>query len=55
MRGLGYAQGNNLSTGHHFYRRDVEGVRTHKVHACITGHGQIERVLRFRDLLGAPL
>lgn len=51
MRELGYARGSNLSAGHHFYRRDVDGVRTHKTHVCITGHGQIERMLRFRDLL----
>ncbi|MBV4462490.1 GrpB family protein [Pseudomonas sp. SWRI79] len=51
MRELGYARGSDLSAGHHFYRRDVDGVRTHKAHVCITGHGQIERMLRFRDLL----
>ena len=51
MRELGYARGSNLSAGHHFYRRDVDGVRTHKAHVCIPGHGQIERMLRFRDLL----
>jgi GrpB-like predicted nucleotidyltransferase (UPF0157 family) len=44
-------RGSNLSEGHHFYRRDVDGVRTHKVHVCISGHPQIERMLRFRDLL----
>ncbi|MCY1527093.1 GrpB protein [compost metagenome] len=51
MRALGYVRGSDLSTGHHFYRRDVDGVRTHKVHVCISGHPQIERMLRFRDLL----
>ncbi|EJM18510.1 hypothetical protein PMI21_02082 [Pseudomonas sp. GM18] len=51
MLGFGYARGSDLSAGHHFYRRDVDGVRTHKTHVCITGHGQIERMLRFRDLL----
>ena len=56
MRGLGYARGSDLSAGHHFYRRDVEGVRTHKAHVCITGHSQIERMLRFRDRLrGDPV
>ncbi|MNF11857.1 dephospho-CoA kinase/protein folding accessory domain-containing protein [compost metagenome] len=29
----------------------MDGVRTHKVHVCISGHPQIERMLRFRDLL----
>ncbi|GAB7547672.1 GrpB family protein [Cupriavidus sp. 8B] len=48
---LGYVRGSDLSAGHHFYRRDVDGVRTHKVHVCISGHWQIDRMLRFRDLL----
>ncbi|QNH78590.1 GrpB family protein [Pseudomonas protegens] len=51
MATLGYVRGSNLSPGHHFYRRDVEGVRTHKVHVCSCGHGQIGRMLGFRDLL----
>ncbi|MCY1300919.1 GrpB protein [compost metagenome] len=51
MRTLGYVRGSDLSKGHHFYRRDVDGVRTHKVHVCVSGHPQIERMLRFRDLL----
>lgn len=48
---LGYVRGSDLSSGHHFYRRDVDGVRTHKVHVCVSGHWQIERMLRFVDLL----
>lgn len=51
MHTLGYVRGSDLSEGHHFYRRDVGGVRTHKVHVCVSGHPQIERMLRFRDLL----
>ena len=51
MASFGYTRGKNLSDGHHFYRRDVEGVRTHKVHVCVAGHGQISRMLRFRDML----
>ena len=51
MQALGYVRGSDLSVGHHFYRRDVNGVRTHKVHVCLTGHAQIEWMLRFRDLL----
>ena len=51
MRTLGYVRGTDLSAGHHFYRRDVDGVRTHKIHVCVAGHGQIARMLRFRDLL----
>ena len=51
MRGLGYVRGSDLSSGHHFYRRDINGVRTHKVHICISGHREIDRMLRFRDAL----
>ncbi|WP_137819628.1 GrpB family protein [Pseudomonas sp. 2FG] len=51
MGGLGYVRGSDLSEGHHFYRRDVDGVRTHKIHICITGHSQIGRMLRFRERL----
>ncbi|MGF6690584.1 GrpB-like predicted nucleotidyltransferase (UPF0157 family) [Metapseudomonas resinovorans] len=51
MTTLGYVRGSNLSEGHHFYRRDVDEVRTHKVHVCINGHPQIARMLRFRELL----
>ncbi|KAF0863857.1 GrpB family protein [Pseudomonas sp. LD120] len=51
MAGLGYVRGSDLGLGHHFYRRDVDGVRTHKVHVCVSGHEQIERMLNFRDLL----
>ncbi|NBF10070.1 GrpB family protein [Pseudomonas sp. Fl4BN1] len=51
MSTLGYVRGSDLSVGHHFYRRDVDGVRTHKVHVCTGGHEQIGRMLRFRDLL----
>jgi len=51
LQALGYVRGSNLSAGHHFYRRDINGVRTHKIHVCVAGHEQIERMLRFRDLL----
>lgn len=51
MSMLGYVRGKNLSDGHQFYRRDVDGVRTHKVHVCVADHPQIQRMIRFRDLL----
>lgn len=51
MASLGYVRGKNLSLGHMFYRRDVGGIRTHKVHVCRPGHWQISRMLRFRDML----
>ena len=48
---LGYRRGGDLSPGHHFFKRDVSGVRTHKLHICREGHVQISRMLRFRDHL----
>jgi GrpB-like predicted nucleotidyltransferase (UPF0157 family) len=51
MASLGYERGKDLSDGHMFYRRDVGGIRTHKVHVCRPGHWQISRMLRFRDML----
>jgi GrpB-like predicted nucleotidyltransferase (UPF0157 family) len=52
---LGYRRGGDLSAGHRFFKRDLNGVRTHKVHICDPGHPQIERMLRFRDhLRGDP-
>lgn len=45
MRELGYRRGGDLSPGHHFFKRDMDGVRTHKVHVCISGHWQIVRLL----------
>ena len=51
MHALGYVRGSDLSPGHHFYRRDIDGIRTHKVHVCTQGHDQIAWMLRFRDLL----
>jgi GrpB-like predicted nucleotidyltransferase (UPF0157 family) len=51
LQALGYIRRTNLSDRHHFYRRDVDGVRTHKLHVCHRGHSEIGRLLRFRDLL----
>lgn len=51
MRSCGYVRGSNLSDGHHFYRRDIEGIRTHKVHVCHIGHSQISQMLHFRNQL----
>lgn len=48
---LGYQRGSDLSAGHAFFRRDVLGVRTHKLHVCVAGHVEIERMLYFRDKL----
>ena len=48
---LGYRRGGDLSPGHLFYKRDVEGVRTHKIHVCTEGHPQIQAMLQFRNHL----
>ena len=51
LMGLGYVRGSDLSEGHHFYRRNVDGIRTHKLHACTRDHLTITQMLGFRDLL----
>ena len=48
---LGYRRGGDLQDGHHFFKRDVEGVRTHKLHVCAVGHPQAARMLAIRDHL----
>ncbi|MEE1886728.1 GrpB family protein [Pseudomonas carassii] len=48
---LGYVRGSDLSEGHHFYRRNVGEVRTHKIHICRRGHLSVIQMLKFRDLL----
>ncbi|MBC7211130.1 MAG: GrpB family protein [Pseudomonas sp.] len=48
---LGYVRGSDLSEGHHFYRRNIGEVRTHKVHICTCGHPSIIQMLTFRELL----
>lgn len=53
MGAIGYRRGGDLSVGHRFFKKDVDGIRTHKVHVLTSGHRQIERMLRFRDLLRA--
>lgn len=51
LMGFGYVRGSDLSEGHHFYRRNVDGIRTHKLHVCTRGHLTITQMLGFRDLL----
>ncbi|CRL13557.1 MULTISPECIES: GrpB family protein [Rhodobacterales] len=48
---LDYRRGGDLVQGHHFFKRDVDGVRTHKLHVCIQGHPQVTRMLKIRDHL----
>lgn len=51
LTGLGYRRGKDLVEGHHFFKRDVGGIRTHKLHVCVSGHSQISRMLGIRDQL----
>jgi GrpB-like predicted nucleotidyltransferase (UPF0157 family) len=48
---LGYVRGGDLSDGHHFFRKNAGGVRTHKLHVLAHGHSQVWRMLSFRDHL----
>jgi len=48
---LGFRRGGDLSPGHRFYKRDVSGVRTHKLHVCVEGHPAVREMLSFRDHL----
>ena len=48
---LRYRRGRDLSLGHLFYKRDIEGVRTHKIHVCLAGYPKIKEMLNFRDYL----
>lgn len=51
LRMFGYRRGGDLSKGHQFYKRDVAGIRTRKLHVCIAEHEQIRLMLDFRDEL----
>lgn len=50
---LGYLHGTDFSAEHLFFRRNVNGVRTHKIHVCAEGNREIHRLIRFRDRLRA--
>ena len=51
LNGFGYRQGRDLDTGHQFYKRDEKGLRTHKIHVCLTAHPHSAEMLVFRDYL----
>ena len=51
LAGLGYQRGGDLSEGHHFFKRNHNGVRTHKLHVIVSGHPMIDRLLIIRDHL----
>ena len=53
LQHIGYRRGGDLSAGHLFFKRDVDGVRTHKIHVCLEGHPKISEMLKFRDHLRA--
>ncbi|WP_367597585.1 GrpB family protein [Pseudomonas fulva] len=51
LNDLGYIRGSDLSPDHPFYRRNVHGGRTHKLHVCRQDHASIAQMLGFRDPL----
>lgn len=51
LAGHGFKRGRDLSGDHHFFRRNVDGLRTHKLHVCVQGHPTAVDMLRFRDHL----
>jgi len=51
LTNLGYKRGGDLMEGHHFFKRDVGGIRTHKLHICVSDNSQIKRMLGIRDHL----
>ncbi len=51
MTEKGYRRGSDLSPGHGFFKRDLDGVRTHKLHLCVLGHNKAMEMLKFRDYL----
>ena len=53
MTSLGYRRGGEIFPGHHFFKRDENGRRTHKVHVCGPAHFSIAEFLVFRDHLRA--
>lgn len=51
LRELGYRAGGDVEDGHHFFKRDVGSVRTHKLHVCEDTHPKVGRMLAIRDRL----
>ncbi len=51
LKDLGYRRGGDLTPAHHFFKRDVDGVRTHKLHVIKASHPKIAHLLTFRDKL----
>ena len=51
LEGLGYRRGGDLSPNHHFFKRNINGVRTHKLHVCQDRHPKIGEMMNFRNLL----
>ncbi|MEL7046396.1 MAG: GrpB family protein, partial [Pseudomonadota bacterium] len=51
LAAMRYRRGGDLSECHLFFKRDSDGVRTHKLHVCIKSHPKITEMLDFRDFL----
>ena len=48
IEALSYIRGGNLSKGHHFYKKEKNGIRTHKLHICNQGHSTIHQNMVFK-------
>ena len=51
IEALSYIRGGNLSKGHHFYKKEKNGIRTHKLHICTQGHSTIHENMAFKKHL----
>ena len=47
----GYRRGRDPTPDHRFFKRDVDGRRTHKLHVCTSAHLQVARMLGIRNHL----
>ncbi len=53
MESLGYRVRGDVFADHHYFTRDANGRRTHKVHVCPPNHATVCEQLQFRDFLRA--
>ncbi len=51
METLGYRVRGDVMPDQHYFTRNVEGRRTHKVHVCGADHYSVAEYLQFRDYL----
>ena len=51
LQKINYRRGDDLSKGHQFYKKEINDIRTHKLHLCCEGHPKIQEMLVFRNYL----